>query len=178
MYVPPTGPPAQRPGGYMPMGQRPMAAVAYMRGGPLAPRLRGTVQFTAVPGGTWVAVSVDGLPPFRPGGEGRDPVGPHGFHIHEGSSCEVGDPRDPFKAAGEHWNPTNQPHGNHAGDFPVLFSNGGRAMMGFFTDRFRVQDVVGKTVMIHQFPDDYRTQPAGDAGKRLACGLIRYAGQM
>lgn len=74
---------------------------------------------------------------------------------------------------GPHWNPGNQPHGNHAGDFPVLFSNGGRAVMGFFTDRFRVADVVGKAVIIHENPDDYRSQPAGNAGRRLACGLIQ-----
>jgi Cu-Zn family superoxide dismutase len=45
-------------------------------------------------------------------------------------------------------------------------------MITFFTDRFNPADVVGKAVMIHQNPDDYRTQPAGDAGKRLACGVI------
>lgn len=65
------------------------------------------------------------------------------------------------------------PHGNHAGDFPVLFSNNGRAFMCFFTDRFRVRDIVGKAVIIHQNPDDYRSQPSGNAGKRLACGVIR-----
>lgn len=148
-------------------------AIAQVRGGPLAPGLRGTVQFRPAPGGTWVSVFVEGLPRYRPGGEGQNPVGPHGFHIHETGSCAVGDREDPFQAAGEHWNPTNQPHGNHPGDFPVLFSNDGRAMMTFFTDRFRVQDVVGKAVIIHQSPDDYRTQPAGAAGKRLACGVIR-----
>jgi Cu-Zn family superoxide dismutase len=85
----------------------------------------------------------------------------------------VGDPEDPFMDAGSHWNPDNQPHGNHAGDFPVLFSNNGQAKMKFFTDRFKVRDVIGKTVIIHQSPDDYRTQPSGNSGKRLACGIIR-----
>ena len=68
---------------------------------------------------------------------------------------------------------TNQPHGNHAGDFPVLFSNNGVARMCFFTNKFKVADIIGKAVVIHQSPDDYRTQPAGDAGKRLACGVIK-----
>lgn len=153
--------------------QAPRTAVAQIRGGPLAPSLRGIVQFTDVPGGTWVAVQVEGLPPYQPGTAERKPIGPHGFHIHENGNCSVGNPQSPFEAAGEHWNPTNQPHGNHAGDFPVLFSNNGRAMMGFFTNRFRVADIIGKSVIIHRHPDDYRSQPAGDAGSRLACGVIR-----
>ena len=148
-------------------------AVADIKGGPLAPQLKGTVLFTNVSGGTWVCVSVSGLPRYQPGRDGKQPVGPHGFHIHENASCEVGDPKEPFKAAGEHWNPTNQPHGNHAGDFPVLFSNNGLARMCFFTDKFKVQDIIGKAVIIHENPDDYRSQPAGNAGKRLACGVIR-----
>jgi superoxide dismutase, Cu-Zn family len=151
----------------------PRTARAEIRGGPLAPEIRGVVQFTEVQGGTWVQVTVEGLPPYRAAAEGKAPVGPHGFHIHENGNCDVGDPREPFKAAGEHWNPTGQPHGNHAGDFPVLLSNHGRAVMSFFTDRFRPADVIGKAVMIHENPDDYRTQPAGAAGRRLACGVIR-----
>jgi len=148
------------------------AAVAYIKGGPLAPDINGIVIFRNVPGGTLVSADIAGLPPYRPAEGERDPVGPHGFHIHERGNCQIGDPNDPFQAAGEHWNPDNQPHGNHAGDFPVLFSNEGCAMMTFFTGRFRVRDVIGKAVIIHQNPDDYRTQPAGDAGKRLACGVI------
>ncbi len=45
--------------------------------------------------------------------------------------------------------------------------------MSFFTNRFKVSEAVGKSIIIHQNPDDYRTQPAGDAGKRLACGIIQ-----
>ncbi|KXG74827.1 superoxide dismutase family protein [Thermotalea metallivorans] len=149
-------------------------AVACMRGGPLAPDLKGVVYFKDVPGGTEVYANISGLPPYLPGDKNKDPIGPHGFHIHEKGDCTVGNPEDPFRAAGEHWNPTNQPHGNHAGDFPVLFSNDGIARMTFFTNKFKVQDIIGKAVIIHQSPDDYRTQPAGDAGKRLACGIIQY----
>lgn len=147
-------------------------AVAYIRGGPLAPEISGIVNFKDVPGGTQVYVEVSGLPMYRPAIGNEDPTGPHGFHIHEDGTCEVGDPEDPFQAAGDHWNPTNQPHGNHAGDFPVLFSNHGMARMCFFTDKFKVSDIIGRAVIIHKNPDDYRTQPAGDAGKRLACGVI------
>jgi len=151
-------------------GQR---AFAEIKGGPFAPGLRGRVMFYDVPGGTLVCVSVTGLPEFAPGKNGKQPVGPHGFHIHENGSCQVGDAADPFKAAGGHWNPDNQPHGNHAGDFPVLFSNRGMAWMCFFTGRFKVADIAGKSVIIHESPDDYRTQPAGDSGRRLGCGVIR-----
>lgn len=157
-----------RYGGALTRAIRPRAAVARIRGGPLAPGISGTVLFQDVPGGTLVSVEVDGLPPFRPARNGEPPIGPHGFHVHEFGSCEVSDPENPFLAAGGHWNPDNQPHGNHAGDFPVLFSNKGRARMRFFTNRFKVSDVIGLSVIIHQNPDDYRTQPAGDSGKRLA----------
>jgi superoxide dismutase, Cu-Zn family len=147
-------------------------AYARVTGGPLAPSISGIVTFRDVQGGVIVCAQISGLPQYQPAQGDRDPIGPHGFHIHQNGNCTVGDPADPFKAAGEHWNPTNQPHGNHAGDFPVLFSNNGFAQMCFFTNKFRVADVIGKAVMIHQFPDDFRTQPAGDAGKRLACGVI------
>lgn len=117
-------------------------------------------------------VRVTGLPPYHPANGGQ-PVGPHGFHIHENGVCMIGDPNDPFMSAGGHWNPTDQPHGNHAGDFPVLFSMNGTADMDFFTDKFKVSDVIGKSVVIHQNPDDYRSQPSGNSGKKLACGVIK-----
>ncbi len=150
-------------------------AIARIRGGPLAPKIRGIVVFRAIPGGTEVSVDVSGLPPYRPAQNNNPQVGPHGFHLHENGCCKVGDPASPFDAAGGHWNPGNQPHGNHAGDFPVLFSNHGRAVMSFFTDKFQVADIIDKAVIIHESPDDYRTQPSGDSGRRLACGIIRPA---
>ncbi|MCC5910773.1 MAG: superoxide dismutase family protein [Clostridiaceae bacterium] len=149
-------------------------AVAHIKGGPLRPEINGVVWLKDVPGGTEVYAEVTGLPPFQPADNG-DPIGPHGFHIHEFGTCEISDPEDPFQAAGEHWNPHDEPHGNHAGDFPVLFSNNGYARMGFFTDRFKIADAIGKAIIIHKNPDDYRTQPTGDSGKRLACGIIRWA---
>lgn len=159
---------------YRPNGNQ--RAVAYLKGGPLRPEIRGLVHFEDALGGTWVRVQVSGLPDYRPGSEGQNPIGPHGFHIHEYGSCDIGDRDQPFMSAGGHFNPYMQPHGNHAGDFPVLFSNNGRASMTFFTDKFKVNDIIGKAVIIHESPDDYRTQPAGDAGKRLACGIIERVG--
>ncbi|WZL74558.1 superoxide dismutase family protein [Clostridiaceae bacterium 35-E11] len=147
-------------------------ARANITGGPLAPEIRGYVFFRDVPGGTVIYANISGLPSYQPAENDKAPIGPHGFHIHENGNCAIGDPENPFQAAGEHWNPDNQPHGNHAGDFPVLFSNHGYAIMSFFTDRFKSKDVIGKSIIIHQNPDDYRSQPAGNAGKRLACGVI------
>lgn len=150
----------------------PQMAIAHVKGGPLDPAINGFVTFKSIYGGTMVYANISGLPEYKPAGDDGQPIGPHGFHIHENGNCTIGDPENPFQAAGGHWNPTNQPHGNHAGDFPVLFSNNGRAIMSFFTNKFTPQDVIGKSIIIHQSPDDYRTQPAGNAGKRLACGLI------
>ena len=151
----------------------PPGAYAVIRGGPLAPGIQGIVTFSAAAGGTWVCVHITGLPPYRPGDAEMQPMGPFGFHIHENGDCAVNDPRNPFAATGSHWNPDGQPHGNHAGDFPVLFSNHGLAMTCFFTDRFQPGGVAGRSIVIHMHPDDYRTPPAGDSGSRLACGVIQ-----
>jgi len=147
-------------------------AVAYISGGPPAPDIQGLIIFADVPGGTEVFVEVFGLPSYTPAVGENPPVSPFGFHLHENGTCEVGDAADPFTAAGKHWNPTNQPHGNHSGDFPVLFTNNGYSRMSFFTDEFNISEIIGKAVIIHENPDDYRTQPDGAAGKRIACGVI------
>jgi len=152
-----------------------MIVIAEIKGGPLAPELSGSVLFKSVPGGTEVIAEIKGLPHYQPAHGNNAPIGPHGFHIHDNASCAVGDPENPFLAAGAHWNPDNQPHGNHAGDFPVLFSNNGYSLIAFFTNRFKPEDIVGKSIIIHLNPDDYRTQPAGNSGKRLACGIIRWS---
>jgi Cu-Zn family superoxide dismutase len=149
-------------------------AWAKITGGPLAPDIRGKVFFEEISCGVVVSVEICGLPPYQPAQGERQPIGPHGFHLHENGNCDIGDPKEPFSGAGGHWNPTNQPHGNHVGDFPVLFSNHGVAKMSFFTDKFRVRDIIGRSLIIHQNPDDYRSQPAGNSGKRLACGIIRW----
>lgn len=157
---------------YGPYRKEVSRAYAEIKGSELAPDLKGYVIFTDVPYGVEVAVEVSGLPHYQPAHDGEAPIGPHGFHIHEEGECGSGNLPDPFQAAGGHWNPTNQPHGNHAGDFPVLFSNQGYARMTFFTNEFSAKDVIGKTVVIHQNPDDFRSQPSGDSGKRIGCGVI------
>jgi superoxide dismutase, Cu-Zn family len=157
---------------YYPYRNVPAMAYAMIQEGPLAPKINGYVFFREVPNGVEVFIEVHGLPQYQKGTANKKPIGPHGFHLHEKGVCEIGDKADPFQSAGGHWNPTNQPHGNHAGDFPVLFSNDGYGKMTFFTNKFKVDDVIGKGVIIHQHPDDYQSQPSGDAGKRLACGVI------
>lgn len=147
-------------------------ARAEIIGGPLAPNINGTVNFYEIHGGTLVVAEIYNLPEMVAGNMQSPPIGPFGFHLHEGGSCAVGNPSDPFAMAKGHYNPTNQPHPLHAGDMPVLFSNNGYAYLAFFTNRFTPEQVLSKAVIIHQNPDDFRSQPAGNAGKRLACGIV------
>ena len=88
-----------------------MIAIATMKGGPLAPQIGGTVIFRDVPEGVEVCANISGLPPYQLAQGDKPQIGPHGFHIHQKGNCEVGDTANPFAATGEHWNPTNQPHG-------------------------------------------------------------------
>ncbi len=148
-------------------------AKAELMGGPLAPDINGTVSFYPAYNGTLVVAEVYNLPRTVPPTPQNPPIGPFGFHIHDGNSCEIGNPTDPFQSAGGHYNPTGMTHPEHAGDLPVLFSNNGYAFMIVFTDRFVPQQLLGRAVVIHQNPDDFRTQPAGNSGKRLACGIIK-----
>ena len=146
-------------------------AIARMTGSLEYPDIHGTVKFLEVSDGTWVEAEIFGLPDFSEKTENSPQTGPFAFHIHENGTCGALAGDNPFMAAGGHWNPDDQPHGNHAGDFPILLSNGGTAKMLFFTDRFTPDEVIGKSVVIHLSPDDYTTQPAM-GGKRIACGQI------
>lgn len=92
----------------------------------------------------------------------------YAFHIHEGGSCTG----DSFSETGSHYNPTNTSHPNHAGDLPPLLSHHGKAQMSVLTGRFRVDEIIGKTVIIHSGPDDFTTQPSGNSGQKIACGII------
>lgn len=152
----------------------PTSAIAYVKGGLKYPNINGTVFFKDVHDGCEVYVNIKNLPPYR-SAEGSIPqIGPFGFHIHENLCGNIGTIEDPFPQSGGHWNPTNQPHGNHAGDFPVLFSNNNSiTKMSFFTSKFKVKDIINRSVVIHESPDDYRTQPSGNSGKKIACGNIQ-----
>ena len=137
-------------------------AVAYIRGSGEYPRLQGIVKFYQECGGTLVMAEVCGLPQ-------KD--GFFAFHIHEGLNCRG----EGFPDTGSHYNPTGAIHPYHAGDLPPLLSNNGKARMTVLTDRFRVEEIIGRTVLIHSEPDDFRSQPSGNAGAKIACGVIRRA---
>lgn len=129
----------------------------------------GSVRFFAVADGVRVSASVRGLPSN----------GEHGFHVHENGDCSSPD----AMSAGGHFNPHGHPHGpqgaaRHAGDMPSLKADAtGRAETTFLLSGVGLgsgpADLKGKAVIVHAKPDDYRTQPTGNAGGRLACGVIQ-----
>ncbi len=142
-------------------------AVAVMQGGPRNRQLGGTVKFYQTGEGVLVVADVLGLP------VSADACAPDFFalHIHGGGNCS-GNDEDPFADAGTHYDPSGCPHPAHAGDMPPILSVDGRAFLVFLTDRFTVSEVIGKTVIIHDRPDDFTTRPSGNAGAKIACGVI------
>jgi Cu-Zn family superoxide dismutase len=112
--------------------------------------------------------------------QGLKPDAEHGLHIHEAGDCSSGD----GMSAKGHFNPHGKPHGNpgsaerHAGDLPSLKANkSGRAKVDVTVDAISIGsgagNIVGRGLIIHADPDDYKTQPTGNAGARLACGVIK-----
>ncbi len=146
--------------------QRPQAQ-ALLDGSPKHTRIRGKVTFFETPAGVLVSTEVTGLPSYTNPCESSF----LGFHIHQGSTC-TGNATDPFANAQAHLNPLNCTHPHHTGDLPSLLNNNGYAFSVFLTDRFSIDEIIGSTVIIHDMPDDFRTQPAGDSGERIACGVI------
>lgn len=129
----------------------------------------GTVNFTQQSGVVRMEVKASGL---KPNSE-------HGIHIHEKGDCSAPD----ATSAGGHFNPDHQPHGHpremkrHAGDLPNLRADGqGQATANYEIKGITLdQDfrgVLQRAVVIHVQPDDYKTQPSGDSGSRIACGVI------
>lgn len=136
-------------------------AFAHITGGSDAPNLEGNVKFYQKQNSVLVVASISGLPKNTVSGF-------FAFHIHDGFNCSgVG-----FSNTKGHYNPTGVPHPNHAGDLPSLLYCGGNAYLSFITDRFRVDEIIGRTVVIHDGTDDFKSQPAGNAGKKIACGVI------
>jgi len=110
---------------------------------------------------------------------GLKPNAEHGFHVHEKGDCASGD----GMSAGGHFNPTGAPHGahgmgmHHTGDLPSLKADaGGIARFNFESGSLAVgsgvTNIVGRGLIVHRDPDDYKTQPTGNAGPRLACAVI------
>ena len=111
--------------------------------------------------------------------QGLKPNQEHGFHIHEVGDCSSGD----GMSTKGHFNPSGKPHGNpsagdhHAGDLPALKADkGGRAKLDATSTASRLApgptSIMGRGLIIHADPDDYKTQPTGNAGARIACGVI------
>ncbi len=112
--------------------------------------------------------------------QGLKPGQVHGFHIHEAGDCSSGD----GMSTKGHFNPMSKPHGHpssgerHAGDLPALQADAnGRASLDVTVEGITVgagpTSVVAKGLIVHAQPDDYKTQPTGNAGARIACGVIK-----
>lgn len=140
-------------------------AVAVIKGNTLYPDINGVAKFFTLPeSGILIAVEISDLP------DGRDEDTPtfFAFHIHETGDCSGN-----FEQTGAHYNPENVPHPEHAGDLPPLLSNDGYAWMIIYDSFLTLPMILNRSVVIHQKPDDFTTQPSGNAGKKIACGVIR-----
>lgn len=129
----------------------------------------GSVQFTQKGSVALVTGEVRGLAPNTE----------HGFHVHEKGDCSSGD----GLSAGGHFNPNGKAHGSHdvsehhTGDLPSLKADAsGTARISFESTTLSVgsgiTDVAGRGLIVHRDPDDFKTQPTGNAGPRLACAVI------
>ena len=128
----------------------------------------GTVSFQAKDDGVLMQVSVSGLKPNQE----------HGFHIHEKGDCSSGD----GMSTGGHFNPTGKPHGpqdgdHHAGDLPALKADASgqvklQVMVRGVGIGSGVGNIFGRGLIVHAMPDDFKTQPTGNSGARIACGVI------
>lgn len=140
-------------------------AIAWVRGGSQEPQISGLVKFFDTPyEGVLVEAEIFGLPNRNT----PDSTAFYAMHIHESGDCS-----DDFAHTGAHYNPTAQLHPDHAGDLPPLLSNQGYAWTAFYDKRFTIDDVLDRSVIIHAMPDDFMTQPSGNSGEKIACGVIR-----
>ena len=134
----------------------------------------GDVDLSQTPNGVLLKLSIKGLSP-----------GEHAFHIHAVGKCDA-----PFESAGPHFNPGNHKHGmmfgpGHAGDMPNLHVlQSGELTVEVLNSAVTLEkgkpnslfDADGSSIVIHDKPDDYKSDPAGNAGDRIACGVIQASG--
>lgn len=136
-------------------------AIAWITGGVEVPQLSGCVRFYQEIGCVLIDARIANMP--RVGKTGF-----FGFHIHQGRDCSGAG----FPKTEGHYNPLGGVHPEHAGDLPPLLQCCGDAYLTVKTDRFCVNEIIGRTVVIHSDPDDFHSQPAGNAGKKIGCGVI------
>jgi len=154
----------------LPEAQTPVGASAELKA-TVGNGVSGTLKLTPQQGGVQMTGSIKGLTPNTQ----------HGFHIHEKGDCSAPD----ASSAGAHYNPTGQPHGNpaaaarHLGDMPNIQSDAkGVAKVDLVINDVTLRtgeasDIVGKSVVLHEKVDDYKSQPAGNSGDRIACAVIK-----
>ena len=143
-------------------------AKAQIKGSIIYFEINGQVWFYETKFGVLIVADIEGLP--KQTIDCNSPI--FAFHIHEGGNC-TGNNNDLFSDVGMHYNPNNCQHPYHAGDLPPLFTTNGNAFLVVLTDRFKVEEVIGRTVVIHSKVDDFTTQPAGNSGTKIACGEIK-----
>ena len=140
-------------------------ACAKILGNSAFPNLYGEAHFYEDPSkGIWIEVKVRGLPDQNTPNRSSF----YGMHIHEIGNCSI-----PFDKTGSHYNPANAAHPNHAGDLPPLLSSHGYAYSLFYTTRFHADEIMNRSLIIHSDRDDFTTQPAGNSGSKIGCGILR-----
>lgn len=140
-------------------------AQVWVRGSAKESQLSGIVNFYQTTyGGVLVEAQIFGMPNIR------EPFSSdfYGMHIHEFGDCS-----NEFQDTGDHYNPTQSAHPQHDGDLPPLLANQGYAYSVFYDKRFTVEDIIGKSLIIHSRPDDFSSQPAGNSGDKIGCGVIK-----
>lgn len=142
-------------------------AFARIKGSKDYPYINGTAYFYKAKSGVLISIQLNGLP------VSDDPCKKPVFavHIHSGNSC-TGNSTDPFADALTHYNPDSCPHPYHAGDLPPIFGANGLGFLAFLTNRFSIEEIIGRTIIIHSSPDDFTTQPSGNSETKIACGVI------
>ena len=138
-------------------------AMAHIKGNSANPNINGKIEFYQTNAGVLIITEIENLK------ISSNKSGFFAIHIHNGENCEQINGN--FEES-SHYDPNNLLHPLHAGDLPSLLSNDGYVFNVVLSNRFNVKDIIGKTIMIHENPDDERTDPSGNSGNKIACGKI------